>query len=128
MGLAIVILSAVAAALVILLVAIVRLAISLRRQTESLRKDLDKERSSGRSRSTRYGQMTEQFMPWAVNYPYDPNRFRFIGSPIDGVQFEDDRVILMEFKTAGGKLSQTQRRIRDLVRQDKVSFEEFRLS
>ena len=44
------------------------------------------------------------------------------------VQFEEDQVILMEFKTADSKLSSTQRRIRDLVRKGKVSFEEFRLS
>ena len=121
MELAITVLSAAAAVLVILLVAAVRLAVSLRR-------DLEAERSSGRSRSTRYGQITEQFMPWAAGYPYDPSGFRFLGSPIDGVQFEDDRVILMEFKTGGSRLSPAQRRIRDLVRRGKVSFEEFRLS
>ena len=121
MELAITVLSASAAVLVILLVAAVRLAVSLRR-------DLEKERFSGRSRSTRYGQITEQFMPWAAGYPYDPSGFRFLGSPIDGVQFEDDRVILMEFKTGGSRLSPAQRRIRDLVRRGKVSFEEFRLS
>ena len=128
MELAITVLSAAAAVLVILLVATVLLVASLRRRAESLRGELEAERSRGRSRSTRYGQTMEQFMPWAANYPYDTSRFRFIGSPIDGVQFEDDRVILMEFKTAGSKLSQAQRRIRDLVQRDKVDFEEFRLS
>lgn len=114
-------LAASTAVLAILLVACVRLAASLRRR-------LSAERHIGRSRSTRYGQITEQFMPWAAGYPYDPSRFRFLGSPIDGVQFEEDRVILMEFKTADSRLSPGQRRIRDLVRRGKVSFEEFRLS
>lgn len=121
MELAIVVLAAVVAVLVFLLLAVLRVASALRR-------DLTAVRSGKQSQSTRYGQITEQFMPWASNYPYDPSGFRFLGSPIDGVQFEEDRVILMEFKTADGKLTTTQRRIRDLVRDGKVGFEEFRLS
>ena len=30
---------------------------------------------------------------------------RFLGAPIDGVQFEDDRVILVEFKSGRSRLS-----------------------
>ena len=71
--------------------------------------------------------MTEQFMPFVPDYPWDPQRFRFIGSPIDGIQFEDDKVILLEFKTATSKLSARQRMIRDQVRDGRVEFEEFRL-
>ncbi|MBM3945406.1 MAG: hypothetical protein FJ317_07980 [SAR202 cluster bacterium] len=84
-------------------------------------------RFGSRSMSTRYGQMTEQFMPFLNDYPWDPERFRFIGSPIDGIQFEDDRVIIVEFKTGGSTLSATQRRIRDQVRAGKVEFVELRL-
>ena len=106
---AVVILSLVVLVLALVLLAVLRVAAGLRREMRGLR-------SSSQSRSTRYGQITEQFMPWASNYPYDPSGFRFLGAPIDGVQFENDRVILMEFKTANSKLTTTQRRIRDLVR------------
>ena len=75
----------------------------------------------------KYGQMSEQFMPFVSAYPWDPQRFRFIGSPIDGVQFEEDRVILIEFKTATSKLSARQRQIRDQVQGGRVEFQEFRL-
>jgi predicted Holliday junction resolvase-like endonuclease len=71
--------------------------------------------------------MTEQFMPFVPDYPWDPQRFRFIGSPIDGVQFEDDKVIIVEFKTGSSKLSERQRHIRDLIRDGRVEFEEFRI-
>ena len=77
--------------------------------------------------STRYGQMTEQFMPFLNDYPWDPERFRFIGSPIDGIQFEDDRVIIVEFKTGGSALTATQRRIRDQVKAGQVEFTELRI-
>ena len=89
--------------------------------------DLRSAVSNTRSLSTKYGQMSEQFMPFVSAYPWDPQRFRFIGSPIDGVQFEEDRVILIEFKTATSKLSARQRQIRDQVQGGRVEFQEFRL-
>lgn len=79
------------------------------------------------SLSSRYGKMTEQFMPFLKDYPYDPTNFRFLGSPIDGVQFEDDKIIFIEFKTANAKFSDKQRRIADLVYNKKVDLEEHRI-
>jgi len=84
-------------------------------------------RSSSQSLSTRYGQMTEQFMPFVPNYPWDPERFRFIGSPIDGIQFEDDEIIIVEFKASSSRLTTRQRRIRDQVKEGRVEFKEIRL-
>ncbi len=80
-----------------------------------------------RSLSSRFGKMAEQFMPLLESYPYDKRNFRFIGNPIDGIQFEKDRIVLVEFKTSGSKLSATQKRIRDLVSRGKVYFEEIRI-
>lgn len=79
------------------------------------------------SLSSRYGKMTEQFMPFLKEYPYDPTNFRFLGSPIDGVQFTDDKIIFIEFKTANSQLSDRQRHIADLVWQKKIDFEEHRI-
>tara|TARA_Y100000588_G_scaffold92523_1_gene100014 strand:+ start:1193 stop:1552 length:360 start_codon:yes stop_codon:yes gene_type:complete len=87
---------------------------------------VSKEISRNRSQSTRYGQITEQFLPLSKSYPWDPKQFRFLGTPVDGVQFEADRVLFIEFKAAGSKLSKRQREIRDIVRQGKVEFEEIR--
>ena len=87
---------------------------------------LSREGSLRRSESTRYGQITEQFMPFISEYPYDSKQFRFLGSPIDGVQFEEDKIVMIEFKSAGSQLSTRQRRIRNLVREGKVDFQEIR--
>jgi len=76
-----------------------------------------------RSLSSCYGQITEQFLPLVNAYSYNPKNFRFLGSPVDGVQFEEDRIVMVEFKSAGSKLSKNQKRIRDLVKSRKVDFE-----
>ena len=89
---------------------------------------LSREGSLRRSESTRYGQITEQFMPFISDYPYDSKQFRFLGSPIDGVQFEEDKIVMIEFKSAGSQLSTRQRRIRNLVREGKVDFQDIRVS
>ena len=88
---------------------------------------ISKERFLRRSQSTRYGQMTEQFLPLVGAYPWDSSNFRFLGSPIDGVQFENDKVILVEFKSGRSKLSRRQKEIRDLVNEGKVEFKELRV-
>lgn len=79
------------------------------------------------SLSSRYGKMAEQFMPFLKDYPYLPENFRFLGSPIDGVQFEDDKIIFVEFKTADSALSPKQKNIAELVWQKKVEFKEIRI-
>lgn len=89
--------------------------------------DLKESRSNNQSLSTRYGKISEQFMPFISNYPWDPQDFRFIGSPIDGIQFENDKIILVEFKTASSTFSKRQRVIRDQVERGLVEFKEFRL-
>ena len=76
---------------------------------------LSREGSLRRSESTRYGQITEQFMPFISEYPYDSKQFRFLGSPIDGVQFEEDKIVMIEFKSAGSQLSTRHRRIMNFV-------------
>ena len=79
------------------------------------------------SLSTKYGKMTEQFMPFLKNYPYNSQLFRFIGTPIDGIQFNENEIIFMEFKSATGQLSLRQKQIKDIINNKKVKFEEIRI-
>lgn len=79
------------------------------------------------SLSSKYGKMSEQFMPFLKDYPYDSQNFRFLGSPVDGVQFCEDKIVFVEFKTATSRLSDRQRQIAELIWNKKVSFEEHRL-
>ena len=81
--------------------------------------------SKKQSLSVKYGKMTEQFLPFLEAYSYDEQNFRFLGNPIDGVQFEDDKIIFIEFKAANSKLSQKQKKIKELIENKKVFFEEF---
>jgi len=97
-------------------------------QNEKLKISLQETKFSKQSLSTKYGRMTEQFIPFLKVYPYDENNFRFLGTPVDGVQFEDDKIILMEFKTGDSQLSVRQKKIKELVKKNRVEFEEIRIS
>ena len=88
-----------------------------------MRSSLAELKSQIRSQSTRYGQITEQFLPLVESYPWDSKQFRFLGSPIDGIQFEEDRIILVEFKSSSSQMSARQRKIKNLVEQGKIDFE-----
>jgi predicted Holliday junction resolvase-like endonuclease len=83
--------------------------------------------SRKQSLSTKYGKMTEQFMPLLDMYPYDEQNFRFLGNPVDGVQFNPDGIVFVEFKTADSRLTAEQRRIRELVEDKRVKFHEIRI-
>lgn len=107
--------------LFVLCIALLVLLISAKRRLARLD-------SRKRSQSARYGRLTEQFMPFLESYPYDPHGFRFLGTPIDGVQFTEDAIVLVEFKTAGSQLSSRQRAIRKMVEGGKVRFEIHRVS
>ena len=72
--------------------------------------------------------MSEQFFPFLEKYSYDPQNFRFIGSPVDGVQFEDDKIVFVEFKAGSSNLSEKQKRIKDIIEKKKVKFEEIRIN
>ena len=91
-----------------------------------LRKKIEELSSQKQSLSTTYGKITEQFAPFMKNYPYSPENFRFIGNPIDGIQFEEDNIIFVEFKTNKSKLTTSQNRIKKLVENAKIKWFEFR--
>ena len=89
---------------------------------------LANEKFRGKSLSVKYGKMSEQFFPFLDSYPYDRQNFRFLGAPIDGVQFEKDGIVFVEFKTAGSQLSERQKEIKWLVKNGKVDFREIRIA
>ncbi len=97
----------------------------LRRRLEVVMRLLEAERTNKRSISASYGRITEQWFPLMDRYPYDSANFRFLGTPVDGVQFEEDRIIFVEFKSRNAELSTNQRRMKQLVMSGKVSWEEF---
>lgn len=66
--------------------------------------------------------------PFFTEWPYDPNNFRFLGNPIDGISFNQDEVIFVEIKTGKSRLSNSQKLVKQLVKDGKVSFATFRVS
>jgi len=86
---------------------------------------LEEEKFHRQSLSSTYGRITEQWFPLLGEYPYNPQEFRFLGSPVDGVQFEEDRIVFIEFKANKSRLSEKQRRIKKLVEDGDVYWEEF---
>ena len=112
-------------ALVALCVLLLLLTIHYKRRLDSVGDQLEDERSRQRSLSTVYGRISEQWFPLMDRFPYDSQSFRFIGTPIDGIQFEEDRIIFCEFKTNQSSLSPLQRHIKGLVESGHVYWEEF---
>ena len=97
----------------------------LRRRLDVVMRMLETERSHKRSISASYGRITEQWFPLMDRYPYDSANFRFLGTPIDGVQFEEDKIVFVEFKSRSAELSTAQRRMKQLIQSGKVTWEEF---
>ncbi len=80
--------------------------------------------SKKHSIASSYGRIVEQLVPFSDSFPGDYRKFRFIGSPIDGIIFDEDEIKFVEIKSRGGKLSHEQKRIKKLVEKKKVSWHE----
>ena len=79
-----------------------------------------------KSMNVKHGKSFEQLFPFMENYPYDYENFRFIGTPIDGLSFENGKIVFMEFKTGTSKLSEKQKKIKSLVEDKKVEWKEIK--
>ncbi|HCG90556.1 MAG TPA: endonuclease [Dehalococcoidia bacterium] len=92
-------------------------------KTRVLVKDTD---SKLRSVSVKKGLDFEQWIPLSSSYPYNSRNFRFLGSPIDGIQFEDEKIVFIEFKSGKSRMVDNQRKIRNLIENGKIEFHEIR--
>jgi predicted Holliday junction resolvase-like endonuclease len=83
-----------------------------------------------RSRATLVGRFTEQMVPFFPDFAYDPTEVRFIGSPIDMVVFpglahgDPQEIVILEIKTGNSQLTSVQRKIRQLVEDGMVRWDE----
>jgi len=91
-----------------------------------LHKKVEKFTIEKESLSTAWDKVTEQYASSTEKYPYSKENFRFIGSPIDGIQFGDDQILFVEFKTDKSKLNAKQNKIKKLVKEGKVKWFEFK--
>ncbi len=79
------------------------------------------------SQSVKYGKLTEHWIPFSKDFPYSASRFRFVGNPIDGLVFDDQKIVFVEFKTASSQLNDNQKKVKNLVQDKKVEWLEFRV-
>jgi predicted Holliday junction resolvase-like endonuclease len=87
----------------------------------------DKMLSLKKSAEVRLGKIGENMAPFMRGWPYNPNNFRFLGHPVDGIQFTDDEIIFIEIKTGKSRLSKSQKKAREIIRKGNVSFATFRV-
>ncbi len=96
-------------------------------EEKKIRKD-----AASKSRSTLTGKITEHFIPYLPDFPYDPQDARFLGAPIDFVVFDGmsagelKEVVLVEVKTNTSGLSKRERQLRDAVNEGRVKWTEVR--
>lgn len=94
---------------------------------KNIRKD-----AAMKSRSTLVGKITEHFIPYLPDFPYDPQDARFLGAPIDFIVFDGmsqgdlKEIVLVEVKTNKGSLNTRERQLRDAVNEGRVKWTEVR--
>jgi predicted Holliday junction resolvase-like endonuclease len=98
------------------------------KENVALIKQYHKELHFRKSSEVRLGKIGENLAPFVKCWPWDPNNFRFLGNPVDGIQFNDDEIVFVEIKTGGARLSKPQKNFRDLVKSGKVSFATFKIT
>ena len=76
-----------------------------------------------KSSEIRLGQISENLAPFIDGFKYDPKRAHFLGSPIDYVIFEDDKIVFLEIKSGESKLTKGQSTIKKLIEENKVEFD-----
>ena len=57
--------------------------------------------------------------------PYSPENFHYLGTPIDGIQFEKNIIIFIQSRSPKSKLTPLQNQIKQLVIDKKVQWHEF---
>jgi len=79
-----------------------------------------------RSQRVRFGKSWEELVPLMKSFPFESSRFKFLGDPIDGVVFEDDKITFVEIKSGKAQLNHKQKKIKNLVKEKKVFWKEFK--
>ena len=83
-------------------------------------------------RAVTNGQVYEQLVPYLPDFDFNPKDARFLGRPVDFVVFDglDEgelrRIVFVEVKTGGSKLTRREQLIRDAVREGRVAWKEIR--
>lgn len=113
--------------LILIILVLFVIVFFLLKKIKSIKENLQEIIFQKSSQSVKYGKLTEQFIPFTEDFPFNSANFRFIGTPIDGIVFDEDQIFFCEFKTASSQLSSKQKIIKDLVKEKKVKWFEFKM-
>lgn len=86
-----------------------------------------------KSRAVLSGLFSEQLAPFLPNFNYSPTECRFIGKPVDFICFKGldnknvEEIVFVEVKSGNAKLSSSEKKLKDVVKNKKVSWEEYRV-
>jgi predicted Holliday junction resolvase-like endonuclease len=97
-------------------------------QLEQTEKELSELKSQQQSKSVRLGQISEVVLPFHQDFPYDYKKLKPLFQPIDYIYFGEKEIVFIEMKMGTSQLSESQRKIRRLIEQGNVRFEEHRVS
>lgn len=96
--------------------------------------ELARREAVAQSRTVLGGKFTEQLAPYLPEFQYDPTEARFIGTPVDLIVFpglatgDPREIVIMEIKTGkSGQLTPQQRKIRQLIENGMVRWEQIHL-
>lgn len=93
-----------------------------------------REDATKRSKSVLQGQFSEQIAPYMPDFPYSPTEVRFLGKPVDFVVFKGmdnhdiEEVVFVEVKTGKSQLNTQERKLKEVVKNKKVSWDEYRVT
>jgi len=68
---------------------------------------------------------TQEYHTFMKQYPYNPDNFRYVGDPIDGIQFEEDKILVVCFKSRNTILTKEQNHIKSILENGNVSWFEW---
>lgn len=99
------------------------LEIELAKEKEAKKKVTSQKKSS----EVRLGHIAETLAPFLDQFEFDPEACTFLGKPIDYISFGQEEITFIEIKSGNSQLNQNQRRVRDLVKDKKISWKEIRI-
>jgi predicted Holliday junction resolvase-like endonuclease len=85
-----------------------------------------------RSEAVTVGKVSEQLLPFFPEFRFNPKDARFLGAPVDLVVFDGlaegavRRVVFVEVKTGGARLTARERLVREAVEAGRVEWLELR--
>jgi len=100
---------------------------SLKEDYENLSKQKTSILSQKKSSEVRLGHIAETLAPFLDQFDFNPEECVFVGKPIDYISFGEDEVTIIEVKSGKSQLNSRQRQIRDLIKNNKVSWKEVRI-